>query len=110
MDDRPAMRLAIGRLMLYGGAISWPFAERVRREYEEAQRRDDQPLNPGETRDYVVFTNEDSSLSQAIRKAGEPLVWRVQIRRGVVEHHGKEVPVSAIVGIEFDPSEIRNLQ
>lgn len=109
MDDRPAMRLAIGRMMLYGGAISWPFAERVRREYEEAQARDDQPLNPGETRDYIVFTNEDASLAQVIQKAGEPLLWRVQIRRGVVEHGGKEVPVSAIVGIEFKPSEIRNL-
>jgi hypothetical protein len=109
MDDRPAMRLAIGRLMLYGGAISWPFPERVRREYEEAQARDDQPLNPAETRDYVVFTNEDSSLAQVIQKASEPLLWRVQIRRGVVDHGGKEVPVSAIVGIEFKPSEIRNL-
>jgi hypothetical protein len=110
MDDRPAMRLAIGRQLLYGGAIPWPFGESVRREYEEAQAQDDKPLKPGETRDYVVFTNEDSSLAQVIKKAGEPLVWRVQVRRGVIEFRGKDVPVSAIIGIEFNPSDIRNLE
>ena len=109
MDDRPAMRLAIGRHMLYGGAISWPFGDRVKREYEEAQALDDQPLQPGETREYVVFTNEDAGLAQVVKKATEPLVWRIQIRRGVVEFRGKEVPVSAIIGIEFKASDVRNL-
>jgi hypothetical protein len=109
MDDRPAMRLAIGRQMLYGGAISWPFGERLKREYEEAQSLDDQPLKPGETRDFVVFTNEDSSIAQVVKKATEPLLWRVQVRRGLIEYRGKDVPVSAIIGIEFRPSDVRNL-
>jgi hypothetical protein len=109
MDDRPAMRLAIGRQMLYGGAISWPFGDGVKREYEEAQSLDDQPLKPGETREYVVFTNEDAGLAQVVTKATEPLLWRVQVRRGVIEFRGKEVPVSAIIGIEFKPSDVRNL-
>jgi len=109
MDDRPAMRLAIGRQVLYGGAIPWPFADKVKREYEEAQAQDDRPLQPGETREYVVFTNEDSSLAQVLKKAVEPLVWRVQLRRGIVEYRGKDVPVSAIIGVEFNPSDIRNL-
>lgn len=109
MGDRPAMRLAIGRQTLYGGAISWPFGVGVKREYEESQARDDQPLNPGETRDYVVFTNEDAGLEQVVMKATEPLLWRVQVRRGVVEYKSKEVPVSAIIGVEFKPGDIRNL-
>jgi hypothetical protein len=109
MEDRPAMRLAIGRQMLYGGAISWPFGDGVKREYEEAQARDDQPLKPGETREYVVFTNEDAGIAQVVKRATEPLLWRVQVRRGMIEFRGKEVPVTAIIGIEFKPSDVRNL-
>ena len=108
-DDKPATRLLVGKQVLYGGAISWPFPDKVKREYEEAQARDSEPLKPGESRDYVVFTNEDSSLASAIRKMTDPLLWRVQIRRGSIEYKGKDVPVTAIIGVEFQPSEVKNL-
>ena len=68
--------------MLYGGAVSWPFlATQVKREYEEAQGRDDQPLLPGETHEYVVFTNEDAGLRLS-EKRPEPLLWHADFAEG----------------------------
>jgi hypothetical protein len=109
VDDKPATRLVFDHQTIYGGAIRWPFGDRVKREYEEAQAGDYEPLNPGESREYVVFTNEDSTLASAIRKATGPLLWRIQVRRGLVEFKGKDVPVTAIIGVEFQASQIQNL-
>lgn len=109
VDDKPAMRLVIGKQTLYGGAIPWPFGERLKREYEEAQATDYDPLKPGESREYVVFTNEDSTIASTVRKMTEPLLWRVQVRRGLIEFKGKDIPVTAIIGVEFQSSDIENL-
>ena len=105
---KPATRLSIGKLTLYGGAIRWPFSG-VKREYEEQQVKDYEPLAPGQSREYVVFTNEDATLASKIRKLTEPLLWRVQVRRGVIEFKGKDVPVTAIIGVEFKVSDVKNL-
>ena len=103
------MRLVIGKHVLYGGAITWPFSEKVKREYEEGQERDYVPLRPGESREYIVFTHEDSTLTATIMKATDPLQRRVQVRRGSIEFKGKDVPVTAIISVEFTPSQIQNL-
>jgi hypothetical protein len=108
-DDQPATRLLMGKRTLYGGAISWPFGERIKREYEEQQARDFESLAPGQTREYIVFTNEDSTLTSQIKKLTEPLLWRIQVRRGVVPLKGKDVPVTAIIGVEFKASDVKNL-
>jgi len=34
------------------------------------------------------------------------LLWRVQLRRGLVKHKDKEYSVSAVVGVEFSASDI----
>jgi hypothetical protein len=109
-DDKPATRLIVGKQTLYGGAIPWPFARDVKREYEEAQATDYEPLKPGETREYVVFTNEDSGLAPLVRKTTESLLWRVQVRRGLVAFKGKDVPVTAVIGVEFKASDVKNLE
>ena len=33
----------------------------------------------------------------------------MQVRRGSIEFKGKDVPVTAIIGVEFIPSQIQNL-
>ena len=49
-------------------------------------------------------------LAHLVRKTTEPLLWRVQVRRGLVAFKGKDVPVTAIVGVEFKASDVKNLE
>jgi hypothetical protein len=45
---------------------------------------------------------------KTIRGARDPMLWRVQVRRGTVEYRGKDVPVTAIIGVEFRASDVKN--
>lgn len=109
-DRQPATRLLVGTDVFYGGAIGWPFPPGVTREYEQQQADDVTPLKPGDTRNYVVFTDADPAILQAVQAAHEPLLWRIQIRRGLIDFRGREVPVTAIVGVQFNRDQIQNLR
>jgi hypothetical protein len=108
--DEPATGLEVGGRKFWGGSIDWPLANRnFERVYERAQEEDAVPLGPGEWRDYVVFTDTDGAILEAVANAGTPLLWRVQVRRGLIEYRGKEIPVTAVIGIEFQRDDVDGL-
>ncbi len=108
--DQPATGLEVGGRKFWGGAIDWPVAnQRFERVYERAQAADAVPLGPGESRDYAVFTDTDSAILEAVESAGTPLLWRVQVRRGLIEYRGKEIPVTAVIGVEFQRNDVDGL-
>jgi len=104
--DKPPTALVVGKEPFAGGAVAWPYAPKVKRAYERAQEGDDQPLGPGQSRKYVVTTDGRESLAKAVRGAKETMLWRVQVRRGLVEYRGREVPVTALIGVEFQASDV----
>src|SRR5205823_1170866 len=106
-DDKAATRIVVGKETFAGGPVSWPFGRNVLREYERDQEGEAVPLRPGETREYVVCSAADSRLVKAVRNAKDAVQWRVQVRRGLIEFKGKDVPVTAIIGVEFQPSEVK---
>jgi hypothetical protein len=108
--DEPATGLQVGQQVYWGGAIDWPPRPRVGREFELAQEWDAKPLEPGESREYVVFTDSRRQILDAVRHSASPLLWRVQIRRGLVAYRGKDVPVTAIIGVEFKPEDVRAVE
>ena len=107
--DKVGTQLVVGKQVFRGGPIPWPFPAGTKRRYEEKQEGDATPLRPGETRDYVVCTNYDPLILRAVKQSGDTLLWRVQVRRGVVALKGKDVPVTAIIGVEFKASDVKNL-
>ncbi len=107
-EDKPATCLVLGKQQVYyGSGIEWPTAMNVKRKYEEEQEKDKLPLKPGESRDYVVFTDSDPQILKAVYATQDPLLWRVQVRRGLIEYRGKDVPVTAIIGVEFKSSDVK---
>jgi hypothetical protein len=78
----------------------------VKRSYEAAQADDDKPLGPGESRTYVVTSNSRPEVVRAVQNAKDTILWRVQVRRGLVEYRGREVPVTALIGVEFSASDV----
>lgn len=104
--DKPPTGLVIGKETYAGGAVTWPFDKNLKRAYERAQEGEDQPLGPGESRKYVVTTDGRESLVKTVQAARDTMLWRVQVRRGLVEYLGREVPVTALIGVEFQASDV----
>lgn len=109
-DDQPITRLVTGKRTFYGGEIEWPLAAAVKKKIEVQQGNDAIPLRPGESREYVVFTAASTDLIRTTEADRGPLQWRVQLRRGLIEYKGKDVPVTAIVGVDFKASDIRGAE
>jgi hypothetical protein len=42
-----------------------------------------------------------------VKESSDTLLWRVQVRRGLIEFKGKDVPVTAIIGVEFKSSDVK---
>jgi hypothetical protein len=105
--ERVGTNVVAGKATYQGGAIEWPLSDRLRRRYEEAQANDASPLKPGEAREFVVFTNANQQVVKAVKEARDSVLWRVQVRRGRIDFDGKDIPVTAIIGVEFKPSEVK---
>jgi hypothetical protein len=106
--DRPLTRLVVGGDTFFGGPVSWPFRD-GRRQFEEEQEGDAAPLGPGESREYMVCSPAEPKLLAAVRAATGPVVWRVQVRRGLIPFRDREVPVTAVVGVEFRKEDVAGL-
>jgi hypothetical protein len=105
----PATGLSIGSKTYWGGEIEWPFPRQIKRLFENDQTDELRPLKPQETRDYTVFTAADGRARTALRDHGGAATWRVQVRRGLISFKGKDIPVTAIVGVEFNRSDVSGL-
>lgn len=105
-SDQPPTALVVGKETFAGGPVAWPFDKNMKRAYESAQAADDQPLGPGESRKYVVTSDARDAVVRAVQGARDTIVWRVQVRRGLVEYRGREVPVTALIGVEFQASDV----
>ena len=117
----PLTLLQAGVETFYGGPAKWRPLGRGRKERREwlAGRKniDREGLSPGQDLETVVATDAwDAAVAQhlfgvddeghAVRKpyVGK-LLWRVQLRRGLVEWKGRKLPATAVVGVEFTDSD-----
>ncbi len=108
-EPQPWTGLLVGKQMFWGGAIEWPFRSGVKRQYDAAQEADEFPLKPKESREYVVFTDTNPAIIKAVQNSPGMMLWRIQVRRGFVEYREKEVPVTAILGVEFRAADVKML-
>ncbi len=108
-DDKPITRLVVNKQTVFaGGWIPWPpDPDKIKKRSEVQQKNDYEPLRPNETREYVVFTEASTAVVKAVEGSKEPLQWRVEVRRGPVAFRGKEIPVTAIVGVDFKASDVQ---
>jgi hypothetical protein len=106
--DKPITRIVVNKNTVFpGGAIPWPNSDQIVKRMETQQKNDFVPLAPGESREYVVFSDASADLIRAVERSGDVMQWRVQVRRDPVMYRGKEVPVTAIIGVDFSARDIR---
>jgi hypothetical protein len=103
----------------FHGSFRWPPDPDTVKEYMQGHEADEQPLKPGEERDTWVAVvpwglkaaKEDVLDAIAPLKPTDPLLWRVQLRRGLVKApaNGQEVELSAttVIGVEFRREQIK---
>jgi hypothetical protein len=104
----------------YGGPAHWyPRGDQKnRREWVEGRKAVEADLlQPGEERDFFVCTDgQDPKALLTLfgenkgEKVREPyhgaFLWRVRVRRGLVNVLGKEIPATAVVGVKFTDKDI----
>jgi hypothetical protein len=85
---------------LYGGHLAF--------QRGQEDLTDEGLLKPGQEEDVRITTRgQDAKLIvQKILESNEPLTWRVQLRRGVVDHRSQKLSVTAVIGVVFNAKEI----
>jgi hypothetical protein len=101
----PFTYLAVGNQRFFGGPIS---VEEWEERHERIKGQNlERELQPGETQETFICTSPDDAVQQAVAKTTQPMLWRVQVRRGLVRTPNRgELPASAVVGVEFTRDEI----
>ncbi len=107
--DKPYTFLQVGDKRFYGGPVSWvPRGKDEAHYYVQGQENFDEVLKPGETRRLVICTDpEDGAVLRAVSDTADKLVWRVELRRGLVSYKNKEIPVCAVVAVPFSTRDIQ---
>lgn len=67
----------------------------------------DKTLEPGDEMTAFLCTDGDDASAQAIFTHQGPMLWRLQVRRGLVPVGVKEIPATSVIGVEFGATDIK---
>jgi hypothetical protein len=84
-------------------------ADNLRIDYVDGQQKDSAILKPGETSSTVIVTEPKDQVPSALRAHRGKLVWRVQLRRGLVKTKDRQVSATFVMGVEFDKEQIEKM-
>lgn len=107
----PLTVLEMGSQRFYGGPAEWSPVGGVaaeRRQWVEGRKNlDSLGLGPGEALDTFVCTDgDDATVLPELERFHGTLLWRVQLRRGLVRVGQREIPATAVVGVEFTARDV----
>lgn len=103
---KPYTFLEFGSNRFFGGPLPWqPGTAPEDRATIEGQQYG--PLHPGEEVTTLVCTDSDDGLAQLLASYQGSLLWRIHLRRGLVQVGQKEVCATAVVGVRFSDREIQ---
>jgi hypothetical protein len=122
-ESVPLTVLVAGQEAFFGGPARWFPADGERnqrnrrgvRQWLQGRKANDTAgLAPGDSAETIVATDGWNEKAAAYlfgtdaegQRVGAPyrgkLLWRVQLRRGLVPWRGREMPATTVIGVEFD--------
>jgi len=105
-DSKPYTFLEVGKQRLYGGPLPWrPGMRADNRPALEGQTYE--ALPPGAQMETFVCTPPSDAMLAGIVNHQGPLLWRIQVRRGLVHVRESDVPATAVLGVAFQASDIQ---
>ncbi len=120
----PLTLLQAGSTTFFGGPANWYSLSRdkkkgQKRDWLEGRKDvDHEGLGPGDTVETFVCTDGwnpaiqahlfglDSDGEQKHKPYAGNLLWRVQLRRGLIDYKGKKLPATAVIGVEFTSADL----
>ena len=109
-NSRPYTLIEVGNRQFFGGPLDQQNMGAFKRMYVEGQEHDEDALNPGEERVTVVCSNPtNDAVIPAVTGSKDVMTWRVHLRRGVTRFHGHDYSVTAVIGVQFNASDIKKL-
>ena len=105
LSGMPYTFLEVGRRR-FGGPIRWPPGNHAEMLMEGQDQEGE--LGPGESITTVVCTDPAQRVVDHLRDYSGPLLWRVQVRRGLVPVKDREISATAVIGVEFSKNEIES--
>jgi hypothetical protein len=108
----PLTRLEIGPHQFYGGPAEWSprrTTANARRQWVEGRQDfEGAGLGPGgETDTFVCTDGGDDKVIEELERSRGTMLWRVEVRRGLVRVGSREVPAAAVIGVEFGATDVR---
>ncbi|HLJ94015.1 MAG TPA: SAM-dependent chlorinase/fluorinase [Gemmataceae bacterium] len=103
---KPYTCLEIGRDRLWGGPLPWSPSQRPQ-ERDTIEGQQYKTLQPGEQLATLVCTDPEDHVGRLLTHFRGQLLWHVQVRRGLVEVHGREYAATAVIGVPFQDTEIQ---
>lgn len=110
----PYTFLTLGDKRFFGGPLDWqPHNTGKGDRFREARmlvvgQDHDKELGPGEDMTTFVCTDPQDKATAALDKSKDkgPYLWRVQVRRGLVQVGDRELSATAVVGVEFNRADV----
>ena len=115
VDERngPYTMLEINRQRFYG-LFQWPPTGNTRKEFIQGHDANEKLLKPGEENTIFVTVAPKQDVVRDMERvpADQPLVWKVQLRRGLVKHKDEsgregEISATAVIGVTFKKAQIQ---
>jgi hypothetical protein len=103
--SKPYTFLELGSRRLYGGAVSWKPGQ-APEERESVEGQVYKVLEPGEELTTFVCTDPEDHVRRHLRDHLDTLLWRIHLRRGLVQVGDREVPATAVIGVQFSDRDI----
>ncbi len=103
---KPYTGLNIGRDHLWGGPLPWTAGPQPE-ERDTIAGQQYKMLQPGEQLTTLVCTDPQDHVGRLLASYRGHLIWRVQVRRGLVQVHEREVSTTAVIGVQFKDTDIR---
>lgn len=102
---KPYTFLDIGKDRLWGGPLPWspgrPLGER-----DTIDGQQYKILQPGEELTSLVCTDPEDHAGRLLASYRGDLLWRVQVRRGLVQVRDREYSATAVIGVPFKDTDI----
>jgi hypothetical protein len=103
-----------GKTKWYGGPCKWYPLEgkdkQLEREWLDLPGRNQDVLarlGPGKSITTCVCTNGEKPGADLAKYSGD-LLWRIEVRRGVIAYKNKKKAAAAVIGVEFTAKDIAN--